>query len=214
MTPSYPSSWPHFLRFWRWIIHSCPGVKRLNSRNSHMKSAHKVFRLLSASRLWWSLEERLQNGATRNPDSRDHCRAQFVSWITGVHSTHPPRTTLKGSIVILPRLSYFGGKLFSFLPSFFLVYFQITNLYVQVRLRIYQMSQGNRGRLQTCHEKLWAQERIDMRNRLYITNDIRSFNVVDPDNVVMFHGVSVHCLFNVRSLNTFALVGLRRVFPT
>lgn len=60
-----------------------------------------------------------------------------------------------------------------------------------MRLRIKQMAQGHTRRLQTRHERLWAEECVSLHRRVCVMNEIRSFDADNPGNVVKFRGLSV-----------------------
>lgn len=63
------------------------------------------------------------------------------------------------------------------------------------------MGLGTSRRLQRKHERLWVDEVVKLHYMLLGTNELRSFQATDPNNIVKFHGILVDRLLSDRVLD-------------
>lgn len=73
-------------------------------------------------------------------------------------------------------------------------YSNSTFLPSQVKSKTKLITQGNYRSMHTRHERLWAEESINLQDTLYKTKNIKSFAVDHPNNVINFHSILVENL--------------------
>lgn len=61
--------------------------------------------------------------------------------------------------------------------------------------------------LHTKLEHLWADLVFELQFRLLVMNVVRSFQSMDPDSAVSFHGIKCNCLLTDRELDQLGLRG-------
>lgn len=63
------------------------------------------------------------------------------------------------------------------------------------------MGMGTSFRIETRHERFWADEVVQLQYRPLVMNEIRAFQATEPKNVVKFHGISVDHILSERELD-------------
>lgn len=79
--------------------------------------------------------------------------------------------------------------------------FKIQLFHIKFKLKIRQMGMGSGRWLSTKHERLWADEVIELQYRLLVMNEIRAFQETDPRTVVTLHSTRVHLLLTEQELD-------------
>lgn len=70
----------------------------------------------------------------------------------------------------------------------------------QIKVRIPQLGQRAPRRLQTKHERLWAEEVVEFQYRLLVINEVSAFQPTDQNTVLSFHCIKVHRLLTEKAL--------------